>query len=58
MLPMIFDTEISLCSKKSYSQLPDVYEPVQAANVITANNAKITFFMFSPLVLNNMTVII
>ena len=50
MLPMIFETEISLCSKKSYSQLPDLYEPVQAANVITANNANNAFFIVSPFV--------
>ena len=42
------EIEISLWSKKSYSQLPDLYEPVQAANVNTANNAKINFFIVSP----------
>ena len=42
------ETEISLCNKKSYSQFPDLYEPVQAANVKTANNAKINFFILSP----------
>ena len=42
------EIEISLCNKKSYSQFPDLYEPVQAANVNTANNAKINFFIVSP----------
>lgn len=37
--------EMSLCNKKSYSQLPDLYEPVQAANVRTAPAINNTFFM-------------
>ena len=47
-LPINLEIEISLCNKKSYSQFPDLYEPVQAANVNTANNAKINFFIVSP----------
>ena len=49
-LPINLEIEISLCNKKSYSQFPDLYEPVQAANVNTANNAKINFFIVSPFV--------
>ena len=49
-LPINLEIEISLCNKKSYSQFPDLYEPVQAANVNTANNAKINFFILSPFV--------